>query len=93
MSKQERDEPGNLVSDALTVWLSDHPQAGDDNPDLVALLQELARSLENADVKDVPGLAREYRMLRAGLIDGGDDGEADFAASLRGTVRNPKDAG
>ncbi len=86
-------DSGNLVSDALTVWLSDHPSAAEQSPDLVALLQTLARELEDADSKDVPGLAREYRMLRAGLADGGDDGEEDFAASLRTKVRNAEDAG
>ncbi len=77
--------------DALTSWLDAHPSFVAEAPDLVAALQKLAREIEEADTKDIPGLMHQYRMFRRELTGlEADDGEDDLTARLSAPVRDPK---
>lgn len=81
---------GDLVFDSVNQWLNDHPGAAMDAPDLVAIVQKLARDLEDAEPKDVIGLVREYRMYRDAIMGviGGDGDEDDVASAMRAAVRD-----
>ncbi len=82
----------DLTFDSVQSWLNANPSAHDEAPDLVAMAQRLARELESADTKDVAGLVREYRLVRAaieGVIDGGED-EDNLGSALSSPVRDGK---
>ena len=76
-----------MNSDALTVWLNDHPAAVDLAPDLVALAQTLANALDDPeDDKVLSALALQYRQTLLALRDVGaneGDGQEELAAALK----------
>ena len=89
---------GALCLDALTLWLSEHPSATENIPDLVALAQTLARRADGNHCEECKRSGagaddlREYRMVLTALhgVEGDDDGQEAFAASLRTSVLHPE---